>query len=437
MSDSEGSSSSSSSSETDRVTSPTRDTRPSRNRKRKAPDRSDKCTKSKKSKSELRKFAQHCFEQFAARSSFHNYPPFHPPEFEQKNDDEVSLNVSGELFSDNESTVPSSFQLPIRTVLKEPAISKSSKDHIELLNSIQHLNCPEWCDVRYSEVQKNYCSTPGFVELECNDEIKPFDKLPNLMVAERSYAALTQALIKQRESAQAGFASLLSWASSTDELSPLSLKDKINEIFIEGNYNKISSDILQLCCGHRADIIEQRRDGVLRYVKDKFIRSNLRKIPPTSESLFSKESFSTTLEKSGGVSKIFWPIRNAAQKSNWAAAQAGPSNTKPPAQGGQDLNNKGLYGRHSYTQPAQGAYSDFYPTQAGRFPVVMYPPQGFGYPYQGNNPTKRFTQNHSRNRSTRPENRPFQQRQPAQYDDGQGKNMRQQITKNFRSKRKP
>lgn len=48
----------------------------------------------------------------------------------------------------------------------------------------------------------------------------------------------------------------------------------------------------------------------------------MRKIPPTSENLFNKQSFPSTIEKAGGVSKVFWPLRAPTQ--NKAAAQAQP-----------------------------------------------------------------------------------------------------------------
>lgn len=405
----------------------------SKTRKRKATDRGNH---GGKRKSELRRFAQHCYEQFAAQAAYQNYPPHtnYVPNMPQKDDDVISLNASGELFSDDESN---SLQVPLNfeTMLKEPSVSKTTSEHIELLNSIQHLDCPEWSDVRYSDVQKNYCTKPGFVELDCNDEIKPFDRNPNLIIAERSYAALTLGLVKQREATKAGFESLLSWAVQTDDLSASSLKNKINEIFIEGDYNKISADILQICCGHRADIIEQRRDSILRSVKDKFIRANLRKIPPTIDSIFNKESFSNTLEKAGGVGKIFWPNRSASQKPNWTATQAGPSNAKPPAQGYREPVHK--YGRSSSNQPTQGFHTNFFQPQPGPFPVPMYypPPQGFGFPYQSYNPPKRFTQNQTRLN----ENVTARQRH---YDDSRGKigsrnnSNSQRGTKTFRSQRK-
>ncbi|KAG7297721.1 hypothetical protein JYU34_018439 [Plutella xylostella] len=447
MSDSESSSSVSSSSESesnanppDAVNEPCPDTAPKKSRKRKAPEKVVKGGKCKKSDKELRNLAKECFQHFMSVNTYPNYPPYQAPYFRQASEDEVSVNVSGELFSDDDNDKRpadpcANFELPLSTVLKEPSVSKSSKDHIELLNSAQHFNTPEWCDVRYSDVQKSYCSTPGFVELECNDEVKPFDRFPNLVISERSYAALTQALLKQRDATQASFQALLKWASETNELSSSTIKDKVNEIFIEGKFNKISGDLLQLTCGHRADTIEQRRDGILRYVKDKYVRSNLRKIPPTCDSLFSKDMFTSAIEKAGGMNKVFWPSRGPSQKTNWPAAQAGPSSAEPPAQGYQPDLPKAYYGRPAYSMPpAQGAYPMYFPTQ-GMLPVpTYYPPQGFGHAFPGQN--KRFAQNHS-NRMNRPDTRAS--RQKSQYDDGHGKiqSKNQNInSKNFRGKRK-
>ncbi|CAH0722255.1 unnamed protein product, partial [Brenthis ino] len=194
---------------------------------------------------------------------------------------------------------------------------------VKLINSIQHFDTEDWNNVRYAEVQKQYCSAPGFTYLDTNEEIKSYDKYSSLALIERGFAAITQALIMQNEAAQSAFTALIEWASfSGNNITAKSLHEKVNELFIKGNFQKISSDVLQLACGHRAELVQQRRDNILRSVKDSFLKSRLRKIPPTSENLFNKESFSTAIEKSGGMSKVFWPLRAPTQ--NKAAAQAQP-----------------------------------------------------------------------------------------------------------------
>lgn len=199
---------------------------------------------------------------------------------------------------------------------------------------------------------------------------------------------------------------------------------------MEGNYNKISGDLLQLACGHRADIIEQRRDAILKSVKDKFMRSNLRKIPPSSSFLFNKEAFSSAIEKAGGAGKVFWPLRNA-QKSSWAAAQAGSSSIKVPAQGFHFQGPKGPYGRLPQSQSVCNAlpYQPYYAHPGMPSMSNHYPTQGFNYPPQG---YKRFPQNHYKVRTDSIRN----SRPRANFDDNGNKSQSKHNNKNFRSKRK-
>lgn len=145
------------------------------------------------------------------------------------------------------------------------------------------------------------------------------------------------AVVKQQEIFQEGFRDFLSWARSPKNLSYDKIYEKINEIFTKGEYSKVSNDILQMACGHRADLIDQRRSKILACVKDPLVKTMLRKIPPTCHNLFAAEQFSSALEKVGGVRKVFWA------KSNKQAAQANVTKLQP-AQG---------CSRH-YNSPAQG-----------------------------------------------------------------------------------
>ncbi|XP_026330620.1 uncharacterized protein LOC113238110 [Hyposmocoma kahamanoa] len=51
-----------------------------------------------------------------------------------------------------------------------------------------------------------------------NDEIRPYDKNNSLALIERGFAAITQALIKQNETAQESFRGLMDWATSAGRL---------------------------------------------------------------------------------------------------------------------------------------------------------------------------------------------------------------------------
>lgn len=381
--------------------------------------------------SELKQFLSSMYPQ---PMPIHPTPPFTCP---SDCDDDVSLNVSGELFPGGEGNsedkrttlVDLSINLPFNTTVKEPVIPKSSQTHIDFLNSIQHFGSSDWADIRYSEVQKGYCSTPGFVDSECNDELKPYDKITSLSITEKGFAAITQALIKQKESMQSGLESLLAWVSSCNDLTVSALKTKLNEIFIEGSYNKISVDLLQMVCGHRADLIQQRRDNILKYVKDKYIRGAIRKIPPTCDLLFDKVMLSSELEKTGGVSKTFWPLRNATSfKSNWPAAQAGPSHAKPPTQGVREYPAKSSFGRYMTSQPAQGA------------PLYPYPAQGYymnqPLPLQPYYMPKRFAQNRDYKHGNK--SNVSKTRQKSRFDDYSNRNnsKNNRDGKHFHGKRK-
>ncbi|CAH0723957.1 unnamed protein product, partial [Brenthis ino] len=75
--------------------------------------------------------------------------------------------------------------------------------------------------------------------------------------------------------------------------------------FLKVDLFKISSDLLQLVCGHRAESIEMRRETITGQVRDPLVKTSLNKIPPSTMHLFDSEAFSLALEKSGGVRKVF------------------------------------------------------------------------------------------------------------------------------------
>lgn len=341
----------------------------------------------------IKEFINNVAFQPAAHSSAY-VPEYHPDCIS-----EVSANVSGELYSETEVTPsdePFGFEFSLNTVLKEPSIPKSLPAHVELLKSIQHFETEDWDSVRYAEVQKLYCSSPGFTFLEANDEFKPYEKSNSLALIERGFAAITQAVIKHNEASQAGFKSLIEWASTTCELSPKALQEKINDIFVKGSFQKTSSDTLQLACGHRAEIIQQRRDSVLRSIKDSYVKASLRKIPPSCNNLFNKDVLSTAIEKAGGAAKVFWPPRaptqnkTAAQARQQQQVQALPSyatnyNNKIPAQG---MFNYPHFADFANRLPSQGYVNNNVPMQGRDF----YRP-----------PPKQFAQNirPSRQRSNR------------------------------------
>lgn len=323
-----------------------------------------------------------------------------PQAIDHDYDDALSLNASGELFEEDlehvtqqnnehdsqqttlhelqpslQNEIPSNnplpgFSLEVNTTLKEPSMLKTDSVRLERLKTIQHFNSQDWSEVRYSEAQKRFCSTPGFTNLECNDEIKPYDKYNHLAVTEKGFAAITQGLLKQQESVESGIRELISWLRSSDIVEMSVVENKIKNIF-SGDFQKISNDLLQMACGHRADLIEQRRDTILRSVKDKFIKASLRKIPPSCEFLFSPQDFASTVDKNGGMNRIFWSQKTQTMKS--AAQSLALKNNRQPAQGFTDITLPNTLQNVTRTaMPAHGIpLNPFTPAQGGfQYPLV-------------------------------------------------------------------
>lgn len=220
-------------------------------------------------------------------------------------DSESILYIPSPTELENDLNLEKGIDFKIQTTLKSQTLQTDNK-HLELLNKLQHFNSPDWAQVRYSEVQKGYNSTPGFVELESNDVLKNFERNRSLAVVENSLAAMSHAVILQNEAFQKGLCQFISWVSelknptTTEEIT-----SKINEIFADGEYQKIQSDLLQMICGKRADIVQQRRDGILNSVKESCLKETLRKIPPTAHNLFDDAKLTDFVGKQGGVLKIF------------------------------------------------------------------------------------------------------------------------------------
>ncbi|KOB64587.1 Uncharacterized protein OBRU01_23992, partial [Operophtera brumata] len=209
----------------------------------------------------------------------------------------------------------------------------SSRSNLNHLNSeeIQHFESNEWCEVRFAETQKSYNHATGFVELEVNEEVKAYDSLRHLAYSDKAFAALTFCVLKQREALQTALQSLLDWGRGTD-INYEGLSEKINDQFLNGEYYKVSSELLQLVCGHRADVIQMRRDGITNFLRDPLTKVAVRKIPPSCNHLFKAEALTSLLEKAGGVRKAFLPLNK--QGLNTPASQAGPSKlAHHPSQG--------------------------------------------------------------------------------------------------------
>ena len=141
--------------------------------------------------------------------------------------------------------------------------------------------------------------------MEANIEVSSHDTSKVTCNMEKAFASISFALLKQREALESDMRNFLSWAQSVNSLNFADIRTKLNEVFSDGEYNKITADTLQLVCGHRAELIQHRREDILSAVKDPAHKVLFRKIPPSCSNLFESEKFSSVLEKAGGM-KVFW-----------------------------------------------------------------------------------------------------------------------------------
>lgn len=197
------------------------------------------------------------------------------------------------------------------TTVKEPIYQKTDDRYLSKLMQLQRFNCDDWYAIRFSDSQKKYLTTPGFVELKVNDELKCFESAmlkedSRSYLIERSFAALTNALLTQKFELQQTLQTLIDWANDVNvSLTPNSLFEKNELLFSkDSTYSSLTDDILQIVCGRRADLIKLRRKSLLNQISEKFHREILHKIPPSSESLFNDEGVHNYLRKIGGVDKL-------------------------------------------------------------------------------------------------------------------------------------
>jgi hypothetical protein len=326
--------------------------------------------KSKKRNSKLKQLSKEISE---LRNLFSQVPSYN-----EVNTDRVSIcsGVSGDLYenidcsnqyvTDVHSMPDSKFTFDIETKLKEPSVPKTPEQFVKMLADAQHFGTAAWTEVRYAETQKLYNHTPGFVDLESNDEIRRYDSLTHLAKADKAYAAITFCVLKQKESLQESIRELLTWAKTEPNNNCNLLNKKIEDLFLNGEFHKISNDLLQLVCGHRSEIIEVRRDAIIKNVKDPVVKMSLKKIPPSITHIFESVAFSSTLEKAGGVRKTFWPLRSEAlhksvnTKTRQPSGGSGVRKFMAPSNGAQMSHylSGPSTSRHAYNNmpPSKGGY---------------------------------------------------------------------------------
>lgn len=197
----------------------------------------------------------------------------------------------------------------LSVTVKEPTVTVAIPERVSKLAALQRFDSPDWNAVRYIDTQKKYVASPGFVELKVNEELKRFDDpmaSSSWSKMERSFAALSNAVMAQNELVNSALQNLIDWSARPDsQLSPTTLYDKLKELFgSDSGYKSASHDILQIICGKRAEVLEQRRRSILRNLKVKYMRDDIEKLPPSSEYMFAPQSLASYVQKIGGIDKL-------------------------------------------------------------------------------------------------------------------------------------
>lgn len=192
----------------------------------------------------------------------------------------------------------------IETDYNKSKLTKSaSPDRVKLIKELQHFGEPLWKHVRYSKALQTFAATPAFIELKLNDELCHLNREKDFLAGtEAVVAALSNAVLEQRELLRFGLQSIVDWAcQSPQELNPQSIFEKISSTF--GNNSDTYKNIeetLQVICGKRAECVEIRRERILKEVTNKPIQAALRNIPPSIEHLFDREKLLPLIQSLGG-----------------------------------------------------------------------------------------------------------------------------------------
>lgn len=251
----------------------------------------------------------------------------------------------------------------VTTSLKEPKVPHADPEHLKRLQILQKFGDSSWKDVRYTEALKIHNATPGFVDLDVNDELRQFVKGNDYTAkSEKIIATICNGLITQRDIVNQNLQEFINWTASPGTvLSVDNIFVKINDMFQStSKFSKLSEEIMQMVCGKRAEYIENRRERILSEVPNKNLREGLRKIPPSSKYLFDETQLRSYIQNTGGMDKWVRP---------WFSAEKGAhkSNTRPSksnqAGSSRDLTNTQTFrpregessakGKKTYASPSK------------------------------------------------------------------------------------
>ncbi|KOB29313.1 RND multidrug efflux transporter [Operophtera brumata] len=237
--------------------------------------------------------------------------------------DDADPNIGGDLYYEEPDRTPPTkttdlpgaavapsdpqFNFSVGTKVKEPAVPQTSAEFLEHLKALQHFGQTDWNSVRYVEVRRQYVHAPGFTSPEPNAEISNYDNSKFTAHMKTAFSSLTFALLKQSKEIRNNVREFLNWAQHKEQVNYENIFERWNDIFTNGEYPKVTADLFQLTCGHRAELIKNIRDAILSSVKDPVHREALKKIPTSCANLFADEQFTAVIDKAGGVKSVFRP----------------------------------------------------------------------------------------------------------------------------------
>ncbi|CAH0731537.1 unnamed protein product, partial [Brenthis ino] len=203
------------------------------------------------------------------------------------------------------SITPKSLDLGFcKTDFDEKKVLKpADEQRLNQLIKLQHFNTSTWQHIRYKKALADMLAFPGFCNLKINEEICCLNKGKDFLAStEEIMAAITNALLYQRQLLQSGLQEIVNWShNNPTELTSNNLFNKISEMF--GNSSpsyKLSEQTLQIVCGKRAECIETRSKRLISEISDKSIQAALVNIPPSEEFLFEKTQLMSLVQSLGG-----------------------------------------------------------------------------------------------------------------------------------------
>lgn len=170
---------------------------------------------------------------------FRPLPQPMPIEADDYSNDTIMNTPAGDNAYEQQTNVPvmdqPEFNISLGTSVKAPVVPKTPAGYMESLKNFQRFEDQTWSDIRFTEVEKSYVHSPGFVELEVNDEVKSYESSKTTAYVEKSFAALTYAMLKQKESLENGLREFLKWNQESELTGYTEVKEKLEAIFLKGD----------------------------------------------------------------------------------------------------------------------------------------------------------------------------------------------------------